>query len=186
MLQAQNSIPPLVAKHGYADSIVVNGRIVSMDDQGYNTNPGRIYEAMAVKGTRIMALGTNQEIRTLANQDTKVMDVGGRVVLPGIIDVHSHLFFNSGIANSMGIQPSSNVRTLTVRAGKDIESTRLVIEQGIQGELRRCNRETGWSSVSVRMPKRVSVDLGSFSGPSEGSWKTSTASPAWPRPTQFN
>lgn len=57
-LHAQQ-VPPEVAKQGYADQIVVNGKIVSMDDKGYNTNPGRTYEAMAIKGTRIMALGSN-------------------------------------------------------------------------------------------------------------------------------
>ena len=39
-----------------------------------------------------MAVGTNAKIRTLANKDTKVMDLGGRVVIPGIIDTHAHMF----------------------------------------------------------------------------------------------
>src|SRR3972149_421136 len=57
VLKAQ-TLPPEVAANGYADMIVVNGKIVSMDDQGYNANPGHIYQAMAVKENRILALGT--------------------------------------------------------------------------------------------------------------------------------
>src|SRR5688572_20305191 len=85
-LQAQNVLPPEIAKYGTPDQIVVNGKIVSMDDPGQNTSPGRIYEAMAVKGNRIMALGTNSQIRAFADANTKVIDVGGMLVIPGIID----------------------------------------------------------------------------------------------------
>ena len=57
--EAQSALPPEVAKHGYADMIVVNGKLVSVDDAGYNGRPGSIFEAMAIKGNRIVALGTN-------------------------------------------------------------------------------------------------------------------------------
>jgi len=85
-LRAQISLPPEVAKQGYADTILINGKVVSVDDAGYNTNAGRIYEAMAVKRDRIMALGTTEQIRALANADTKVIDLGGYTILPGIIE----------------------------------------------------------------------------------------------------
>ena len=62
VVQAQNILPPEVARYGTPDQIVVNGKIVSMDDPGLNTNPGRVYEAMALKGNRIMALGTPPDV----------------------------------------------------------------------------------------------------------------------------
>ena len=71
-LRAQNELPSEVAKFGYADEIVVNGKIVSMDDYGYNANPGHIYEAMALKGNRILGLGTNQQIRAMAKPDARM------------------------------------------------------------------------------------------------------------------
>ncbi len=131
MLRAQ-TLPPEVAQHGYADSIVVNGKIVSMDDQGNNANPGRTYQAMAVKGNRIMALGTNDHIRTLANRDTKVMDVGGRLVLPGIIDGHAHHFGSPAIARAMGIEPMGGGRAVNVPAARDMEGTRLRVENAVK------------------------------------------------------
>ena len=47
-LLAQTSVPPEVEEQGYADMILVNGKIISVDNTEYNTNPGRIFEAMAV------------------------------------------------------------------------------------------------------------------------------------------
>ena len=67
-------LPPLVAQQGYADSVLINGKIVSMDDWGTVPNtPGNIYEAMAIKGKRIMALGTNQAMRELARARTQTV-----------------------------------------------------------------------------------------------------------------
>src|SRR5262245_26634711 len=56
--------PALVDQSGFADSIVVNAKVVSMDDRTITPDkPGHIYEAMAIKGKRIMALGTQSEIK---------------------------------------------------------------------------------------------------------------------------
>ena len=57
VVQAQNALPPEVARYGTPDQILVNGKIVSMDEPGVNANPGHIYEAMALKGNRIMPWG---------------------------------------------------------------------------------------------------------------------------------
>ena len=59
-------LPPEVARAGYADTIFVNGKIVSMDDVSSSTDVGRIYPALAVKGERILKLGTSEEVRRLA------------------------------------------------------------------------------------------------------------------------
>ena len=146
-LRAQ-TLPPEVARQGYADTILVNGKIVSMDDQAYNANPGRIYPAMAVKGTRIMALGANDYIRTLANQDTKVMDMGGRVVIPGIIDGHSHLFGSPALAQTMGIPYPGDGKAITVQAGRDMETTRLKVETAIK-ETVATMQPGQWLSVGI-------------------------------------
>ena len=59
-------LPPEVAQAGYADTIFVNGKIVSMDDVSSSTEVGNIYQALAVKEDRIMKLGTSDQIRALA------------------------------------------------------------------------------------------------------------------------
>ncbi|TDI08832.1 MAG: hypothetical protein E2P08_04030, partial [Acidobacteria bacterium] len=82
-------LPDLVAEHGYADMILVNGKIAAMDDRSSTPNSaGQFFQAMAIKGKRIMALGTDAEMRRLAGPNTRLVDVGGKTVLPGLIQTH--------------------------------------------------------------------------------------------------
>jgi len=86
-------LSPLVAEQGYADMILLNGKIVSMDDR--STVPdtsGNVYQSMAIKGKRIMALGSNQEMRALAGPATRLVELEDRTVLPGLIQTHHHTF----------------------------------------------------------------------------------------------
>jgi len=68
----------------YADFAITNGKILTMDE----TEP--IVEAVAVKFGKILATGTNTEIKSLVNEITKVVDAKGRLVCPGFIDTHCH------------------------------------------------------------------------------------------------
>jgi predicted amidohydrolase YtcJ len=69
---------------GNADLIVRNGKIVTMDPAD------RVVEAMAVRDGKVMAVGTNQEMAKCAGTATRSADLGGKTVLPGLIDVHTH------------------------------------------------------------------------------------------------
>ena len=68
-----------------ADVILSNGKIITVDDRF------TIAQAVAVRGDRIVAVGTNQEIARLAGPATRRIDLRGRAVTPGIIDNHMHL-----------------------------------------------------------------------------------------------
>lgn len=48
-------------------------------------------QAMAVRGDRVIAIGTNAEIKSLADKHTQVVDLNGRFVMPGFNDAHLHL-----------------------------------------------------------------------------------------------
>ncbi len=76
----------------YADVIIINANLVSMDDYGVNTNIGSTYQAIAVRDGVIFDLGTNTDIRQLAGPDTNVIDVKGRTVIPGIVETHAHIW----------------------------------------------------------------------------------------------
>ena len=71
-----------------ADLIIVNANIHTMD----RSHPAAA--AIAIHGNRIIAVGSNDEIKKLAGADTKVIDAKGRLVLPGFNDAHVH--FMSG------------------------------------------------------------------------------------------
>ncbi|MFN0114203.1 MAG: amidohydrolase [Paracoccaceae bacterium] len=67
------------------DLILTGGRIRTMD-------PTRLWaEALAIRGGRILALGSDADIRALAGPGTRLTHAGGRLVLPGIQDAHIHL-----------------------------------------------------------------------------------------------
>lgn len=67
-----------------ADVIFVNGQIETMDDKQPNAN------AVAVKDEKFIAVGSNQEIRSFVGANTKVIDLGGKFVVPGFVDAHTH------------------------------------------------------------------------------------------------
>ena len=48
-------------------------------------------EAVAVRGGRVLKLGSSQEIEELAKSSTKIIDLKGRTVLPGFVDSHEHV-----------------------------------------------------------------------------------------------
>ena len=68
----------------YPDLVAFNGQISTMDAQL------REVEAMAVRDSRIIVLGSNEEIQSLAGPQTQRLDLKGRRVLPGLIDGHTH------------------------------------------------------------------------------------------------
>src|SRR5262245_24419296 len=67
------------------DTIATHGKILTVDDN-FTT-----VEAVAIAGGRIVARGTSQEIAKLATPRTRIIDVQGATVIPGLIDNHFHL-----------------------------------------------------------------------------------------------
>jgi hypothetical protein len=85
---AQGRPPDILIE--YPDLIVHNARIITLDDAGYNSNPGTIVQAMAVRDGKILALGSNREMLALRGPETDVMDLDGKTVLPGFVNNHHH------------------------------------------------------------------------------------------------
>lgn len=66
------------------DTVLLNGKVVTVDAQS------SVREALAIRAGRITAVGTSAVIRTLAGPSTRVIDLRGRTVIPGLIDSHLH------------------------------------------------------------------------------------------------
>ena len=66
------------------DTVLLNGKILTVDRSSSTR------EALAVRGGRIVAVGTTAEVRRLAGATTRVIDLQGRTVIPGLIDSHVH------------------------------------------------------------------------------------------------
>ena len=80
-----------------ADLIVVNGDIYTVD----STSP-RV-EAFAVEDGKFTAIGSNAQIRAMADGNTRIIDVKGSTVTPGFIDGHSHVGGNSRVVAGVDI-----------------------------------------------------------------------------------
>lgn len=85
MCRCERRIERLMAGGMEMDVIYFNGNIITMDEK----NPKA--EAVAVKGGRIVKLGKNQEIKSLQDQHTAMIDLENRTLIPGFNDSHMHL-----------------------------------------------------------------------------------------------
>jgi len=68
-----------------ADTILYNGAIYTVD----NNLPWA--QAIAIQGDKILAVGSDKDIKTLQDSETRSIDLQGRMVMPGIVDVHAHV-----------------------------------------------------------------------------------------------
>src|SRR5262245_14648086 len=66
------------------DSVLLDGKIATVDAQS------SVREALAIRDGKVLAVGTTAEIRKLAGPATRVVDLDGRTVIPGLIDSHLH------------------------------------------------------------------------------------------------
>jgi predicted amidohydrolase YtcJ len=76
---------PVAAQGAAPDLLFTNGKIITVDERF------TIAQAIAVKGDRIVAVGSSQEIAKLAGPATRTIDLRGRAAIPGLIDNHLHL-----------------------------------------------------------------------------------------------
>lgn len=125
-----------VAAPPVADLVLLNAAIETLDPAQPRA------EALAVRGDRIVALGNNAEISALAGPDTRVLDAGGKLVVPGFIEGHGHF---------MALGESQ--RTLDLRGAHDwdaiVAQVREAAAHTAQGEwiLGRGWHQEKWSSV---------------------------------------
>ncbi|MGH9704994.1 MAG: amidohydrolase, partial [Candidatus Acidiferrales bacterium] len=102
--------------HLQADLAVVNGSVWTVD----SSKPRA--EAVAIVGDHIAAVGSNAEIKKWIGPQTRVIDAGGKTVLPGFIDSHVH--FSTGGFQISSVQlrdaatPGEFARRIGEYAGK--------------------------------------------------------------------
>src|SRR5215467_3460081 len=75
---------PVPAAADSAELILMNGKIITVDGQD------SVAQAIAIHDGKIVAVGTNQEIRKLASGNARFIDLHGRAATPGLIDSHCH------------------------------------------------------------------------------------------------
>ncbi|MGD8463202.1 MAG: amidohydrolase [Anaerolineae bacterium] len=72
-----------------ADLVLINGQIYTLEPHQPQA------QAVAITGTRILAVGSSDDLRALLRPGGRVVDLGGRAVIPGLIDAHVHFGWHS-------------------------------------------------------------------------------------------
>jgi predicted amidohydrolase YtcJ len=78
-------LSPRAARAAEAPELLVTNARIHTQDAAH-----RVVAALAVRGNAILATGSDTDMRALAGPKTRIVDLGGRVVLPGLIDAHIH------------------------------------------------------------------------------------------------
>lgn len=124
---------------GSADMVLLNGRIFSIDESD-NRIDG---EAIAISGGRIEKIGTNELIKSYIDNETKVINCGGKTVLPGLCDTHCHASIAS--ATSRACDLFGIYRQDGETAGEVIEKYQQRLKTYIEENPdRQLIRGTGW------------------------------------------
>jgi predicted amidohydrolase YtcJ len=131
----------------FAETIIVNGQVITAD----NDDPKEvtIAEAIAIRGDRILAVGSNAEIRALAADWTEVIDAKGNSIVPGLIDTHNHLYEHT-LDFPWVIRSIPEMLELRVRV-EDSDELVATVEQAIQARAKQVPAGN-WIRVNARPP----------------------------------
>jgi predicted amidohydrolase YtcJ len=114
---------------GNADLILRGGEIITVNDRQPQA------EAVAIRNGVILAVGDDRTVMKLKGSNTKVINLGGKTLVPGFIDAHGHIF-NAGVqslAANLLAAPDGDV--------KDIASLQAKLRAWQQGNT---GRKLGW------------------------------------------
>jgi predicted amidohydrolase YtcJ len=112
-----------------ADVIITNARIFTSDE----TNP--YAQAVAVKGNRILYVGTNEGTKSFKTQSTRVIDGQGYTLTAGFIDTHVHLLWGSiwmGNAQLQDVRTKEDLKTILVDFAETNQTNPWVVGRGIK------------------------------------------------------
>ncbi len=85
-----------------ADLVVINAKVRTMDKEKPEA------EAIAVWSNRIIAVGKNDEIKRLVGKNTRVIDAGGKLILPGFNDSHLHFMEGGASLTSVDLRDAKS------------------------------------------------------------------------------
>jgi hypothetical protein len=105
--------PPATTMPSLPADIVLQGGVVRTMDPAHPRA-----EAVAIRGERVVAVGSAADVKGLIGPKTRVVELGGRAVVPGLVDAHCHLY-GLGVA----------LETLSVRGAKSPEEVANVVQE---------------------------------------------------------
>jgi len=112
---------------GTADLVLLDGRIVTVDDDQPEA------EAIAVAGNEILAVGSTDDIRSYVGNDTEVIELNGRLVLPGFIEGHAHFLGLGEMQLQLNLRDVANWREIVAmveEAAAEAEAGEVIMGRG--------------------------------------------------------
>ena len=100
-----------------ADLVLTGGNVLTMN----SSQP--CAEAVAVKGARIVKVGTNEEVRQLVGETTKVIQLNGKTVVPGFIDTHIHVADFGRLLNWIDVSDTGSITEMQKRLSTRVEQS---------------------------------------------------------------
>src|SRR5262244_4504926 len=101
-----------------ADVIFVNGNVYTANDRQPKA------EAIAVKGERIIFVGSSAAAKSYAGKNTRVVDLGGNTVLPGMTDSHYHLIGVGERELTLNLEGITNLRDFLAKVKTHVEAAK--------------------------------------------------------------
>jgi len=101
-----------------ADTILINGNIATVDP----ANPSA--EALAIKGDRLLKIGSNDAIKALVGDNTKTIDLKGNFAMPGIIEGHGHFSSLGSSLMNLNFLRSKSWRDIVAQVGGKAETAK--------------------------------------------------------------
>jgi hypothetical protein len=98
-----------------ADMVLKNGKVFT----GLDEKPR--FQAVAVKNGKILAVGTNEEIAEHVGSSTRVLDVEGKLVIPGFIDAHCHFSSGGHSLTKLDLRDARTIETIQEKIAERIE-----------------------------------------------------------------
>lgn len=133
---------PQSAPDAAATLVLTGGRVVTMDAEGTES------EAIALQGDRILRLGTADEMAELITEDTRVVQLEGRLAIPGFIEGHGHFFGVGDAAMQLDLRKASTWSQIVAQveaAAKELPKGSLI-------------RGRGWHQEKWTRPPADAVD----------------------------
>ena len=99
MYASAKTIDPIAAaaQDSKADWIIENAKIITLDEKTPRA------QAIAIAGDKVVGVGARRDLERLKSPSTKIIDAGGRTIVPGLNDAHTH-FIRGGLTYSQEVR----------------------------------------------------------------------------------
>jgi predicted amidohydrolase YtcJ len=102
----------------HVDLAFINGKVITFD------HDEKVAEAVAISGNKIVYVGRSDEVRKLSDARTNMIDLNGKVLLPGFIDAHTHFIQMGSMFDMVDLRGATSLPEALERVKQRVAKTR--------------------------------------------------------------